>query len=80
MFGRGIAVADVSRVVAHGEIIAEYPEDTPYPSVLLLGFVERRPIHVVIARDAKTGQCIVVTAYEPKSDQWEPGFKVRRTK
>ena len=37
---------------ASGEVISEYPDDVPFPSCLILGFVGTRPIHVVTARDA----------------------------
>jgi hypothetical protein len=67
-------------VIAGGKTIAEYPDGMPYPSVLLLGFVGERPIHVVVAREMPAARCIVVTAYEPKLDQWEAGYKVRRSK
>ena len=31
------------------EVIAEYPNDVPLPSSLLLGFLGNRPIHIVVA-------------------------------
>ena len=62
----------------HGERIADYPDDTPYPSVLLLGFIDTRPLHVVVAVDRTQGVCYVVTAYEPDLTLWEPDFKTRR--
>jgi hypothetical protein len=65
-------------VISGGETVADYPDDNPYPSRLLLGFVESRPLHVVVAWDAGTGTCIIVTAYEPQPEQWEPGFRKRR--
>jgi hypothetical protein len=80
MFARAITVADVRAIVVHHDVIAEYPDDKPYPSVLLLGYAAGRPLHVVVAHESDTGRCIVVTAYEPKRDQWETGFKVRRSK
>ena len=38
MFQRGIDPNAVAQVVASGEIIADYPDDQPFPSALLLGF------------------------------------------
>ena len=78
MFQRDVGHASVNAVIASGESIAEYPDDKPYPSRLILGFVEGRPIHVVVAWDVETSTCIVVTAYEPPPEQWEQGFKKRR--
>jgi hypothetical protein len=78
MFQRSVGRDAVNVVVSGGETIADYPDDSPYPSRLLLGFVNGRPVHVIVAWDAGTGTCIIVTAYEPQSDQWEPGFRKRR--
>ena len=78
MFQRGVGRDAVNEVVSGGETVADYPGDSPYPSCLLLGFIDGRPVHVVVAWDAGTGTCIIVTAYEPRPEQWEPGFRRRR--
>ena len=52
MESRGISVLDILHVLASGEQIEQYPEDTPFPSTLLLARVGERPLHVVAARDA----------------------------
>lgn len=79
MFQRGIGRDEVVAVLSGGETIAEYPDDTPYPSRLVLGFTNGKPVHVVVARDAETDTCIVVTVYEPHPDQWEVGFRRRKS-
>jgi len=63
MFERSVQRDAVLHVVRSGESIAEYPDDRPYPSYLLLGFVAGMPLHVVVARDAGSGRCFVVTVY-----------------
>jgi hypothetical protein len=78
MFERGIKKQSVVEVSRSGMIIASYPDDEPYPSFLLLGFENNTPIHLVIARNEKTGDCYVITVYFPKSDIWQAGFKKRR--
>ena len=78
MFQRGVGRDAVNAVISGGETVADYPDDTPYPSCLLLGRVGNRPLHVVVAWDAGTSTCIIVTAYEPQPEQWEPGFRRRR--
>lgn len=78
MFARGLATDNVITVVRDGRRIIEYPDDSPYPSVLLLGFVRDRPLHVVVAVDSALGVCYVVTAYEPDPELWEPDFTTRR--
>lgn len=78
MFEQSITVEDVRRALATGEVLQDYPEDTPYPSRLVLGWVGERPVHVVVADNRKTGERIVITAYEPDSAQWKSGFKRRK--
>ena len=78
MFERGISIDDVLAVLSNGERIASYPEDRPYPSHLVLGWRFGRPLHVVVAVDAVTNRCAVVTLYEPTSALWEPGFRARK--
>jgi hypothetical protein len=63
MFHRAIAANDVLAVLRTGEVIADYPLDTPYPSQLLLGFGSGQPLHVLAARDPATGHCVIVTCY-----------------
>jgi Domain of unknown function (DUF4258) len=38
-----------------------------------------KPVHVVVARDVETDTCIVITVYEPHPDQWEVGFRRRKS-
>ncbi len=78
MFERGIDRDAVLVVIADGEIIADYPDDLPYPSALVLGFPAGRPVHAVIARDSASEQCTVVTAYRPDQAIWQDDFKTRR--
>lgn len=78
MFERSIQRDAVLHVVQSGEPITEYPDDHPYPSSLLLGFVTGEPLHVVVARDAASGECFVVTVYQPRSDLWSDDFRTRR--
>ena len=57
MFERDIDPDFIVSIVANGEIIANYPEDRPFPSVLILGFIANQPLHVVAARDPSSGEC-----------------------
>lgn len=66
------------RIIHEGEMIASYPDDTPFPSILILGFENRVPIHVVVAKKPGTGTCFVATAYRPDPDLWNNDFKMRR--
>jgi len=79
MFERAISSEAVRSVIESGEAIADYPDDTPYPSQLLLGFAEERPLHVVYAFHEDNETCYIVTVYEPDPAIWKDGFRQRRT-
>ena len=78
MFERRIGVEDVLHVLKTGEVIEDYPADTPYPSQLLLGWQLTRPLHVVAATNAADKQRIIITVYEPDAEHWESDFKRRK--
>ena len=78
MFERHISPEDVRFVVESGETIQEYPDDTPYPSRLMLGWKIKRPIHVVVADNEANNEKIIVTVYEPDTAQWTDDFKRRK--
>lgn len=79
MFERAVTKADIRRVLVNGEVIKEYPEDKPYPSKLILGWSGNRPLHIVIATDAKEQKVYIVTVYDPDRDQWEPNLRSKRS-
>ena len=72
MFQRGINPDKVA------QIVADYPDDQPLPSALLLGFYGRQPVHAVVARELATGSCHLVTIYLPDTAIWDESFKRRR--
>ncbi len=52
--------------VATSIVIEAYPDDKPYPSVLMLGQTHaRRPLHIVCAYNQADLQAIIVTVYHP---------------
>jgi len=65
-------------VLATGEVIEDYPDDTPYPSRLMLGWCNFRPLHVVTANNKEAQETIILTVYEPDPNKWEPGFRKRK--
>lgn len=77
MFEQAIAEADVEYVFSSGEEIRVYPEDRPYPSRLVLGWVGGRPLHVVAADDAEAGETIIITVYQPDPLRWDETFRRR---
>jgi hypothetical protein len=78
MFERAINPAEVRAALVDGEVIADYPDDTPYHSMLIFAFVGKRPLHVVVARDDIARHCYVITAYVPDPALWRSDFRTRK--
>ncbi len=77
LFQRGINKHDVAHVLEAGEVIEEYPYDTPYHSYLVLGrMMDGRYLHVVCAPDGE--RLWIITAYWPDNKKWDEGFKIRK--
>ena len=75
---RMISTGEIRQVIAHGEIIEDYPEDARGHSCLMLGRGEsNRPIHIVCAH--KEDYLAIITAYIPGEKEWADDFKTRRT-
>ena len=73
-----ISEQEVYEAVTSGEVIEDYPDDQPYPSVLIFGYTElSRPLHVVCAYDDEDDMAIMVTAYQPDPSRWVD-FRRRR--
>src|SRR6056297_2582801 len=70
MFQRALSKNTIRRIIMEGEVIADFPDDCPYPSCLLLGYYDAEPIHIVVALDKGSGKCFVLTAYKPDCDKW----------
>jgi hypothetical protein len=67
-----IADQEVYEALQTAEVIETYPDDTPYPSVLIFGTtVADRPLHVVCAYDIDENLMVIVTVYQPAPDRWE---------
>ncbi len=75
MFERNISTDEIVKVVLNGEIIEEYLNDKPCPSVLILGFSGGNPLHVVIAQCEDHVR--IITVYKPETDKWID-YRVRR--
>ena len=50
----------------------------PYPSTLFLGWVDGKPLHVVVALDAWSQWVYIITAYEPDLEHFEPDYRTRK--
>ncbi len=80
MFTRGVSTDEVKQIAEGGDLIQEYPNDTPYPSYLLLGYADGRPLHVLVAQEFEDGPCIIVTAYVPDTTYWLDDYRTRRNR
>jgi hypothetical protein len=61
------------------EIIESCPDDKYLPSFLVRGAAEGRVFHAQIATDVDARNVRIVTMYVPVSDEWDAGFRTRRT-
>jgi len=78
---RGITTNQLKRALINGEIIEKYPDDKPYPSCLILGWLESGdPLHIVCSRGNTEPELRIVTVYEPDDEKWESGYKIRKVK
>jgi hypothetical protein len=71
-------MGEVESELKTGETIATYPDDEPYPSRLILGWVGGRPLHVAVADDPVGNVRIVIPVYEPDPTLWESDLRRRR--
>ena len=75
---RSIKRNDLMECVLKGQIIEQYPDDTPYPSCLILGKCKAgEPLHVVVGLNLGVS-CCMITVYRPNLDKWEKDFKTRK--
>ncbi len=74
---RGILLNDVLQCILNGEIIECYPTDYPYPSCLVLGFIDYgKALHVVCAMGEDN--IWMITSYYPDKHEWIENFSKRR--
>ena len=78
MAERGVSPTDVSAILSRGKLIDERHHDgRPFPTQIWLGWIGRRPLHVVLAVDP-AGAEYVITVYEPDRTQWNEAYDKRR--
>ncbi len=77
MTQENISKKEVSHVLDAGKAIENYSDDKPFPSKLILGWVNEKPIHVVIAEDKAKEILYVITVYRPTLNKWKSGYEIR---
>lgn len=75
MFERNITKNEIRGIISNGKVIKDYPDDIPYPSKLILGWVNNRPLHVVVAENKGNTELIIITVYEPDMNKWDSNFE-----
>lgn len=73
-------MTEIIRETPSGLPIGDYPDYHVGPAVLVLFFDgSRRPIHAVWGLEKGTREpAILVTAYRPDPEEWEPDFRTRK--
>jgi hypothetical protein len=62
---------EVYEAICNGEVIESYPDDTPYPSVLIFGRTSaQRPLHAVCAYRQEDDWAVIITVYQPDPNRW----------
>jgi hypothetical protein len=68
---------DVLTALTNGEIIEQYPNDYPFPSCLVLGYIKAgKALHIVCGSNGT--ELWLITAYIPSLAKWTEDFKYRR--
>jgi hypothetical protein len=70
MFERDVTTEELSKIVKKGKVIEKYVNDSAFPSRLILGEVNKRPLHVVISDNMTDKKIVVITVYEPDPRKW----------
>ena len=76
----GLLARELIEGVETAEIIEDYPNYPKGPCVLVLQQTkDGRSVHTVWGLPSgRTNQAVLITAYLPDPEKWEPGFKRRR--
>ena len=75
-----ISLVQAFESIPNGEIIEQYPKDSPYPSCLIYSRLKNGdPIHTVWAFNPATNASVLITTYRPDPQRWIDG-KIRRSK
>ena len=77
MFSRKITKEEVKIAIEQGNKIEDYADDTPFPSCLIMDFINNRPLHVVCSTDESTQTIYIITVYIPDPERWDNNFSRR---
>jgi len=79
MFDLGITFIDIEYSLMVGQVIETDPEAKPYPTTIVLGYLEQSgdEIHIVFSKPFDEEFINIVTVYFPEEKYWEKA-KIRR--
>lgn len=78
LFEYDLSRPQIERALREGDVIDRYPEDSPFPSYLVLSrLADDRPVHVVASDDERNHVTWVITTYVPDPDRWDETFSTR---
>jgi hypothetical protein len=79
-YADSLSLDDILFSVSKGEIIEDYPADSPYPSCLIYGRTSHgEPVHSVWAYNKESKWSVLITVYRPDPNKWID-WRKRRTK
>src|SRR5665213_836671 len=75
---RGLPQRAVLQVLLSGDRIRDYTEDRPFPSALFMGYIDGKPLHVVVSFGEMNRRALIITAYEPSVDIFESDYRTKK--
>ena len=79
MVQRDISFNEIDEIHETMKVIAEYPDDKPYPACLSLGFTKgNKPIHIVFSINKVDEVVFIISLYEPDNEKWTENFERRK--
>jgi hypothetical protein len=78
MFERNIDENEILEALEFGDVIEDYKDDFPFPTVLVNRSQDRRrPLHVVVGVDIHSRRLYIITVYEPDNKRWFDDYSRR---
>ena len=75
---RGILRIEVKNAILNGDIIEEYNNDYPFPSVLIAYINSVKSLHVVLSYDETNDKYYIITVYIPSEIYFEKDLITRK--